>query len=347
MTRRERVLCALEHEQPDRTPTDFQAVGEIWARLCEHYHTHQPEDILDALEIDCAWVDPEVSRTPDQTDENGLLIGWGGSKMQTVNNMYGAYTQIVHYVTSGCSTPDEIDAVLQLPDLETYDFSLVQRVCEKNDDRFLLGGFASIFYYPTLVRSMEDILLDMTLTPELARHLFNRCFQWHMDYHTRLLKAADGRLDCMQLADDFSTQTGLLISVDMFREFFKEPIRTYIELANSYGAKTMFHCCGSAYRLIPEFIDLGVDMLDPVQTTTANMEPARLKSDFGDRISFHGGGETQRILPRGTPDEVRDNARMLSSVLGKEGGYVMSSCHFSQADVPLANLLAFYDLRNR
>ncbi len=267
--------------------------------------------------------------------------------MKTVHNIYGAYNEVVHYATTGCATPDEMDAALQLPDLDTYDFSLIPRVCERNDDRFLLGGFASIFYYPTLVRSMEDILLDMALNPELAKHLFQRCFQWHMDYHTRLLNAANGRLDCLQLADDFSTQLGLLISVAMFREFFKEPIRKYIELAHSYGAKTMFHCCGSAYRLIPEFIDLGVDVLDPVQTTTANMEPTRLKSEFGQRISFHGGGETQHVLPHGTPEEVRDNARMLSSVLGNKGGYVMSSCHFFQADVPVENVLAFYDLRNR
>jgi len=124
-------------------------------------------------------------------------------------------------------------------------------------------------------------------------------------------------------------------------------MREYISLAKSYGATPFLHCCGSAYRLIPEFIDMGIKILDPVQTVARNMEPARLKSEFGGRMAFHGGGETQGILPRGTADDVRQNARMLSQTLGKDGGYIMSSCHFMQSDVSIENVLAFYELENR
>ena len=347
MTRRERVMMALNHRQPDRVPTDFQAVPEIWEKLFVHFGTREMKKVLDLLEIDCAWVDPEVARKPEGRDADGYLTGWGGSKLRTVHTATGAYDEVVHYVTSGCDSIEEMERALQLPDLDEYDFSKVTKACEIYEDRFLLGGFASIFYYPTLVRSMEDILVDMIINEELAFYLFKRCFDWHMEYHKRLLEAGGGRIDAMQIADDFATQLDLMMSVEMFRKYFKEPICEYIALAKSYGAIPYLHCCGSAYRLIPEFIDMGIKILDPVQTVARNMGPQRLKLEFGDSLTFHGGGETQHILPYGTVEEVRENARMLSRVLGKGGGYILSSCHILQSDVPVENILAFYELENR
>ena len=347
MTRRERVLYAVNHEQPDRTPTDFQAVSEIWERLFIHFNTREMKDILDKFDIDCAWVDPEISRRPSEKDEEGMITGWGGSKIRTVYNAYGAYDEIVHYATDDCDTIDKMEAVLKLPDLNEYDFSGIATACEKYGDRFLLGGFASTFYYPTLIRSLEDILMDMALNEPLAKYLFKRCFDWHLEYHTRLLEAGKGRIDAMQIADDFCTQLDLIMSKEMFRKYFREPMESYIFLAKSYGAIPYLHCCGSAYNLIAEFIDMGIKILDPIQTVCRNMEPWRLKAEFGNKIVFHGAGETQSILPRGTTNNVRENARMLSQTLGKNGGFILSSCHFLQSDVPIENVLAFYELENR
>lgn len=345
--RRERVWKAIHHEQPDRTPVDFQAVSEIWDRLMKHFQTDDMKDILDQLQIDCAWVDPEVLRAADQRDKDGYLIGWGGSRLRYVYNSFGAHEEIVRYATDNCITIADIDAALTLPDLDDCDFTAVTKACLRYDDRFLIGGFASSFYYPTLVRNMEDLLTDLILEPELAHHLIKRCFDWHIDYHERLLKAAGGRLDAMQIADDFATQLGLLISVDTFREFFRDPIKEYVALAKSYGAIPYLHCCGSAYHLIEEFINLGIEILDPIQTTAVNMEPARLKKEFGNQLCFHGAGETQILFPTGSPQEVSDHAEYLSRTLGKDGGYIMSSCHFLQADVPVDNILAFYQIKNR
>ncbi len=345
--RRQRVLDAVAHNQPDRTPVDFQAVGEIWQAMYRHFGTDSMKTVLDSLNVDCAWVDPQVARGATQKDAQGYLVGWGGSKLKLTANNYGVYEEIVHYATDDCHTIEEIDRALCLPNLDEWDFTAVKTACKEYDDRYLLGGFASVFYYPTLIRSLEDLLIDMALNQKVAHHVIKRCFDWHMDYHERLLKAANGRLDSMQLADDFATQLDLIVSVDMFREYFKKPMSEYIALARAYGATPYLHCCGSAYHLIDEFIDLGVKILDPVQTAARNMEPEKLKTEFGSEITFHGAGETQKILPAGTPDEVRANAKMLSSLLGKDGGYIMSSCHFFQADVPVENVLAFYELENR
>lgn len=345
--RRTRVLTALSHKQPDRTPVDFQAVAEIWDKLYLHFETDDMKTVLDRLEVDCAWADPQVLRPSTERDADGLIIGWGGSRIRLVRNQYGAYEEIVQYALDGCSTIEDVDAALSLPDLSQWEFGSIEEACKKYDDRFLIGGFASAFYYPIQVRRMEDLFIDMALNPTLAHHIIKRCFDWHMEYHERMLEAGGGRIDAMQIADDFATQLDLLISVDMFREFFRKPILEYVELARSYGATPYLHCCGSAYHLIGEFIDMGIEILDPVQTAARNMDPEKLKMEFGDRITFHGAGETQKILPRGTQDEVRRNARLLSRILGKDGGYIMSSCHFLQPDVPLENVLAFYEPENR
>ena len=115
----------------------------------------------------------------------------------------------------------------------------------------------------------------------------------------------------------------------------------------SYGAIPFQHCCGSSYHLIPDFIDIGIKILDPIQTVAANMEPDKLKAEFGNDLTFHGAGETQHILPQGTEEEVKANARFLSDTLGKGGGYILTSCHFLQADVPVDNIIAFYDTEYR
>lgn len=345
--RRERVLKALAHKQPDRTPTDFQATGEIWEKLFAYFKTDDMKSVLDHLHIDCAWVDPQVLRLAVKRDSEGLLIGWGGSRSRIVKNDYGAYEEIVRYATDGCNTIEEIDRALSLPDLLEWDFSSIKKACKQYDDRFLIGGFASAFYYPIQLRRMEDFFVDMALNPEIAHHIIKLCFDWHMSYHEKMLKAAGGRIDAMQIADDFATQLDLLISKDMFREFFKKPILEYVALAKSYGAVPYLHCCGSAYHLIEEFIEMGIEILDPVQTAARNMEPEKLKEEFGEKITFHGGGETQEIFPHGSAEEVRQNARYLSETLGKNGGYIMTSCHFLQPDVPIENILAFYEPENR
>lgn len=347
MNSKERVLCALNHIQPDRAPTDYQAVDEVTAELLKHFKTDDYETMLRNLQIDCRWVSPMYTGSEAESSDDGSFIGWGGSRSRNVTNKYGAYTEIVKFILDDIETIKDIDNLLKLPDLNDYDFSAVTRECEKSGDYFIMSGMASTFYYPTLVRSMEDIFIDMALEPELAHHLFRKITDWHLDYHDRLLDAGKGMIDAMQIADDFSTQICPLVSQSMFDEFFLDNIKKFSRLGKSYGAKIFFHCCGSAYKFIPSLLDAGVEILDPIQTTTANMEPEKLKREFGKRLSFHGAAETQHILPNGTPQEVMDNARDLVKVLGKDGGYILSSCHYLQADVPVRNILALYDINNR
>lgn len=347
MNCRERVLSSINHVQPDRAPTDLQAVNDVWLKLRKHFKTDSNDPVLEALEIDCRWVAPTYTGPASKVFPDGSFEGWGGSTIRVVRNPYGSYEEVAKYVLDEAETPEDIDRLLRLPDSDAYDYTVVTELCKKYDDYCILAGMCSAFYYPTLVRSMENILVDMALNPEMAHHLIKRSVDWHLAYHERLLEAGKGRIDILQIADDFSTQSGLLFSVAMFRTYFKEPLKKFVELGKSYGAKIFFHCCGSAYGVIPELIDIGVEVLDPIQTTTANMEPAKLKREFGDKLAFHGAMNTQWTLPKGTADDVKKEARELIRILGKGGGYILTSCHMLQPDVPVENILAMYEPGNR
>lgn len=347
MKSRERVLTAMNHVQPDRAPTDLQAVEEIWVKLRNHFKTTSNDDILNALNVDCRWIGPSYIGPLPKTYSDGSYKGWGGSILKKVKNQFGAYDEVVKFALNEAETCEDMDKLIKLPDPNDYDFSVITKMCKKYDDNFILAGWASMFYCPTLVRSTENVLVDMALNPEMASYLFNISVEWHLAYHERLLAAGKGRIDAMQIADDFSTQLAPLMSPEMFRMYFKDPFKKFVDLGKSYGAKIFLHCCGSVYKLVPDLIEWGVEILDPVQTTASNMVPEQLKTEFGKKLTFHGAVNTQLILPCGTSEEVKKNSRNLVEVLGKDGGYILSACHAIQADVPVENVLALYDLSNR
>ena len=129
----------------------------------------------------------------------------------------------------------------------------------------------------------------------------------------------------------------------MFRTFFKPRLKKLVDMAHSHGVKFMFHSCGAVRPLIGNLIEIGVDILDPLQAAAEGMEPPGLKDTYGDRICLHGGICTQYLLPKGTPDEVRAEVRRRVEIFGAGGGYILAPCHVFQTDVPSENILAMID----
>jgi uroporphyrinogen decarboxylase len=129
----------------------------------------------------------------------------------------------------------------------------------------------------------------------------------------------------------------------MFRTFIKPRLKKLVDMTHSHGVKFLFHSCGAIRPLIEDLIEIGVDILDPLQAAATGMEPQILKDAYGDRLCLHGGICTQYLLPRGTPDEVRDEVRRRLQILGDGGGYILAPCHVLQTDVPTENILAMSD----
>jgi uroporphyrinogen decarboxylase len=158
----------------------------------------------------------------------------------------------------------------------------------------------------------------------------------------RIFDAARGELEIYYFGNDFGTQRGLFFSREMFHEFFAPGLARLARQAKERGMAVMFHSCGSVSALIPDFIAAGIDILDPVQAMAAGMDPLKLKTEYGDKLCFHGGIDTQSLLPFGTSDQVRDRVRQVVERAGSGGGYILAPDQLLQGDVPLDNILALY-----
>jgi uroporphyrinogen decarboxylase len=196
------------------------------------------------------------------------------------------------------------------------------------------------------VRGMEDCLVDMASNETLACTLFDRLLELKLAFWEMALPRLADMIDVISEADDYGTQASQLISPRMFRALLKPRLRILFARIKQLapGARLFFHSCGNVRPLVPDFIELGVDVLNPVHIRAQGMEPAALKRDFGRDIAFWGGGvDTQEVLPFGTPQQVRDDVKRNLEALAPGGGYVFTAVHNIQADVPAANIMAMWE----
>ena len=178
--------------------------------------------------------------------------------------------------------------------------------------------------------------------------------------HEMMDRSVEASINCLKLineavgdycfawgiaADDSGTQRGEFINPDLWVEMIKPHYKKLCDWIHiNTKMKTFFHCCGSIYHLIPHLIDAGIDILNPVQTSAANMEPARLKEEFGDRLVFWGGGcDTQQMLIAATPEKIRQHVKKRLGILGQRGGYIFNQIHNIQTNVPAENIIAMLD----
>ena len=190
----------------------------------------------------------------------------------------------------------------------------------------------------------DDFLYRMAGEPETVIWFFDKIWEYQKRVIELYYSAVGPYIHCTTSGDDFGTQRGLLISANMFREMIAPYLKKRIAYTKQF-TKAYFkqHTCGSVYELIPALIECGVDILNPIQPGTYLMEPERLKADFGGKISFWGGVDTQHLLVNGTVDEVKIEVKKLLDIFGTDGGFILSPAHCLQADVPPRNILALYD----
>ncbi len=210
----------------------------------------------------------------------------------------------------------------------------------------LKDPFAGIFEMSQRIIGMEELLMTMAAEPEIAEALFDKMLELKLAFWEMALPRLGDLVDVVSYADDYGTQTSQIISPAMFRELVKPRVKILFDAMKRLapGARRFFHSCGNVRPLLPDFIEIGTQILNPVHISATGMEPAALKRDFGADLVFWGGGvDTQGILPRGSPDEVRDDVRKNIEALAPGGGFVFSSVHNIQSDVPPANIVAMVE----
>jgi uroporphyrinogen decarboxylase len=342
MSPRERVLTALAHRQPDRTPCDFWAEPPTWNRLFAHVGHTDKDRLLDDLGVDVRHL--EAPPPPEREVGGGVMQNFWGERFVYQPTPWGPMRE---------DTKGALAGVKALADLETFDWpnpdcldrSTLRAQCRRHDECALLYGFADVWERPALVRGWEKFFLDMVERPEWAHLLCRKFTDFYLEDYTRAADATGGRIDLYLLISDLAGQRGPLISRKMFAEFVAPYLREMILRIHNLGARVLFHTCGAAASFVPELIRLGVDVLDPIQPAGPEMQPEHLKAEFGKQLSFHGGIDMQHLLPRGTPAQVEAETRRYCEVLGRDGGYILGPAHLFQPDVPPDNILALYRAR--
>jgi uroporphyrinogen decarboxylase len=199
------------------------------------------------------------------------------------------------------------------------------------------------YFNCTYLRGMETYMMDMAMTPVEAKLLMDRAEGYIQGAIDNLLANARPLPDVYYIADDFCQSGGPLFSPAVWREWVKPYLKRMADKVHARGVKFMIHVCGSVREYIPDLIEAGVDILEPVQTTAVGMALEGLKKDFGRDITFYGSIDTHRLLPKGTVREVEDAVKRTLDIMAPGGGFVLGPAHtYIQPDTPVANIIAMY-----
>lgn len=367
LTSRERLLTALSHEEPDRVPIFFGANGATsmlspaYEQFKRHLGIDRParlmsrsfqyaridEEVMERLGSDGRRLSLGPAPSPHRREisANAFVDEWGIEWRRSPGSVYYEVAR----APLRDATIEDLRAYTwpKLDDPSRFVGLADQANVIRNEAKcgVVAPSGVALFEQILLLRGMDAFLMDMAVDREFAEelisvvaHLFRGCLE-------ALMREAGELIDVVTMADDLGTQQGLMISPAMYRTLLKPWHAELIAAIKTHSdAKVFLHSDGNVYQLIDDFIDVGVDILNPVQVSAGDMgDTARLKRRFGNRLVFNGAIDTHWVLPHGTPDDVRREVRRRIADLAPGGGYILSSVHCIQPDVPIDNVLAMFD----
>ena len=347
MNSRQRILAAIHHQPVDHLPTDLWATQEVLDRLYQHFGIDDRIGLYDRLGVDGifgvapAYTGATDARVPlpsgvDWVDEWGM--GYHRQPYAT-----GVYDEQVYFPLAQAETIADLERY-PWPSPEDYDYASLPAQARRYPGRAIECGYTAIFYWHNRLRGLENSLVDPLLRPEFTHHLIQRLSDFFTEYHRRCFEAVRGLADLTQVTDDFGSQSGLLISPRIFEAFYRQPIQRAIDLAHAYGLSVFHHDDGDLRRLLPRLVEMGIQVLNPIQWRCGGWDLEALKRDYGAKLCFHGGVDNQETLPFRTEPEVRAEVRRLKQTLGSgDTGYILAPCHNLQANTLVENIIAMYD----
>jgi len=374
MTSRQRVLTALDHKQPDRVHIDLGGFQtgihkKAYIDLLNHLGIEDDvaimdpvqqlakpcEAVLERFHVDIRYVfahGPDsfqggIERNTrdgrlwhDLVDEFGVV--WSMPDDQPL------YMDISHHPLADATIDDLADYPFPKGDDPTRFTGLRDEALRWREQTpyAISTGIGGVVYETCwYMRGLERWYMDTVENPDFCETLLDRTLAFWMGYYSEFMKEIGDLVDVVMIGDDIGGQTGPLFSPDFYRRVVKPRQKTLVQHIKSLtNARIWYHTCGSVVPLIGDLIDNGIDILNPVQVSAANMDPRDLKQRYGDRLTFWGGGiDTQHVLGFGTPEDVRKDVRKNVAALKPGGGYVFNSVHNIQAGVPPENIVAMFD----
>ncbi len=374
MTSRQRVLAALNHKEPDRVPIDLGGFQtgihkKAYESLLKHLDLHDDITIMDPVQqlakpcdellqrfhVDVRYV---IAHGPDsfqgrieENRRNGRL--WHDLKDEfgvvwSMPDDQQLYMDISHHPLANAT----IDDIADYPFPDGGDRSRFSGVREqaaqlrKETSYALSTGIGGVVYeFCWYMRGLEQWFTDTIENPTFCEALLDKTLQFWLNYYTGFMAEVGDLVDVVMIGDDLAGQFGPLFSPTFYRKVVKPRQKKLVQHIKSMTqAKIWYHTCGSCIPLIPDLIDNGVDILNPVQISAAEMDPRELKKQFGSQLVFWGGGiDAQHILPFATPAEIKLEVRKNLELFKPGGGYIFNNVHNIQAGVPTENIVALFD----
>jgi uroporphyrinogen decarboxylase len=339
MTPKERWLSVLRGREPDRVPMDYWATDEVTDILKQHLGCRSLREMYDRLHIDAVIsVEPEYVGPPISEDTDVF-----GCRYRNVEYGTGVYRECVYHPLAQYETLKEIEKSYSWPDVELYDYSGIPDQIKGWEGYPIRGGGSEPFLDYKNLRGQEQAFIDLFLNPDIVHYCLDMMFDFCHENTRLIYEQIPGEVAFSYVAEDLGSQTGLLMSPAMIHEFLLSRMRRMIDLAHRHGVYVFFHSDGAIREIVPDIIEAGVDVLNPIQWRCRGMEREGLKRDFGGEVVFHGGMDNQHTLPFGSEEEVRREVRDNLEILGEGGGYILAPCHNIQPITPLGNILAMFD----
>jgi uroporphyrinogen decarboxylase len=374
MTSRQRVLKALNHQVPDRVPIDLggfqtgihkKAYIELldYLGIDDELTIMDPvqqiarpcEELLERFHVDIRYV---CAHSPDSFKGDIERNTRDGKLWHDLKDEFGVvwsmpddqqlYMDISHHPLAGATTNDIAD----YPFPDGGDPTRFTGVREKtlklrNETPYAIStGISGVVYEICwYMRGLEQWFTDMIEKPGFCEALLNKTLKFWLDYFDGFLAEVGDFIDVVMIGDDLAGQSGPLFSPDFYRKIVKPRQKKLVQHIKSLTkAKIWYHTCGCCYEYIPELIDNGIDILNPVQIGLPNMEPERLKNEFGKQLVFWGGGiDAQHVLPFAKPEEIKHHVKANLEIFKSGGGYIFNNVHNIQVGVPPENIVALFD----
>lgn len=334
MNGRERELAAIRHELPDRIPIDAICV-ENQEKVAEFLKI-ESSAVLDRLGIDGRIVSAPYLGELLEPVKGVNFTEWG-----TPNT--GDYGTVRYNPLGRIHSLSEVERH-GWPDPGLYDFTAATKTARTFNSRYAVRG---PYWNPLFCRvcdlfGMEQAMVRMLSEPHVFEAVLDRVFQHTFEFCSHLLESCGDSMPILCLGDDFATQRDLMISPKHWRRYLKPRYSKLFELGRRAGKFIWFHSCGNITAVLDDLVEVGVDIWETVQLHTLPISAEQLKLKYGDRLSFFGGVNTQR-LPFAAPDQVREETVRCIEVLGKGGGYICGPDHHVKPDVSAQNTLALFD----
>jgi len=375
MKPRERVYAAANHEEPDRVPicfggflaatiTECPPKGRVCSKLYEYLEMKDcepvqyadffnivenlDERVMQRLHSDMRIVGANPPRAVVESDGTKTWPFMCGTRIHKV----GYYDEPFDWPMRHMTTKKDIDEYPWPP----LDINIMEGVVEsakylqEETDYFVQGELFSNFLpfdaYGLVFTGIDKWLTDMKIRPKFYHQLSEKLLEISIAYADQFFGGVGQYLDGVTVFDDLGTQQGGFMSLTDYREFYKPYQAEIIKNIRKYirpEAKIIIHSCGSNYAYISDLIEIGVDILNPVQPLARNMEPWRLKNEFGNNIAFLGGFDIQQLLPLGNAEQIREGVKKLIQEYSQGGGFIFATGHNIEPDTPPENIVAMFD----